>query len=183
MKGIIFTVFSDFVASSYGADQLDYLLDTCDLPSGGAYTSVGNYPFAELQTLFDGLCQAQNIELSEALRLYGHHLAGAFVTQYTVFFQEVHDTFALLRNIDNHIHVEVRKLNPTAKLPRFAYEQSEPDKLTLIYSSPRKLGDMVVGLIEAASGYYKEVIQIERKSQMDASSESEYFFLTRLSDG
>ncbi|WP_028885283.1 heme NO-binding domain-containing protein [Teredinibacter turnerae] len=183
MKGIIFTVFSDFVETNYGVDQLDDILDSCDLASGGAYTVVGTYDFSELQALFGALCKAQNMELSEALRLYGHHLAAAFVTQYPDFFQEVDDTFSLLKNIENHIHVEVRKLYPNAELPSFSHKHDESDRLTLIYSSPRKLGDLVVGLIEAASGYYKETIRIERKSPIDAPAESEHFYLTRLSNG
>jgi len=46
MKGVIFTEFLDFVELEMGGEMVDAIIDDCDLPSGGAYTSVSIYPFS-----------------------------------------------------------------------------------------------------------------------------------------
>ncbi|MCX7200840.1 MAG: hypothetical protein NTV17_00650 [Burkholderiales bacterium] len=42
MKGMIFTEFLELVERTYSPEMADDLIDASNLPSGGAYTSVGN---------------------------------------------------------------------------------------------------------------------------------------------
>jgi Haem-NO-binding len=43
MKGMVFTEFLELVERSWGEELVDELIESCELASGGAYTSVGTY--------------------------------------------------------------------------------------------------------------------------------------------
>lgn len=51
MKGIVFTEFLEMVADKFSADTVDTIIEEADPPSGGAYTAVGTYDFAEMASL------------------------------------------------------------------------------------------------------------------------------------
>ncbi|MBA1333177.1 heme transporter CcmB, partial [Candidatus Endoriftia persephone str. Guaymas] len=43
MKGIVFSKFIEFVEERFSPEMADDIIESSDLPSGGAYTSVGTY--------------------------------------------------------------------------------------------------------------------------------------------
>src|SRR5262245_35992633 len=51
MKGVVFTEFLEMVGAKFGEDMVDDVILACELPSGGAYTSVGTYDHQELFAL------------------------------------------------------------------------------------------------------------------------------------
>ena len=51
MKGMVFTEFLDFVGETFGGDMVDDIIEVSELPSGGAYTSVGTYSHGEMAAL------------------------------------------------------------------------------------------------------------------------------------
>ena len=55
MKGLVFREFANMVEREFGQDAFDDLVDECDLPSGGAYTTVGDYDHQEMLDLVTAL--------------------------------------------------------------------------------------------------------------------------------
>lgn len=53
MKGMIFTEFLEMVEEKFSMEMVDQILSESDLPSGGIYTSVGNYPHTEIVSSCD----------------------------------------------------------------------------------------------------------------------------------
>ena len=51
MKGVIFVELLAMAEDAFGEDAVDRVIDEAALPSGGAYTAVGNYPCEELMAL------------------------------------------------------------------------------------------------------------------------------------
>lgn len=51
MKGIVFRSFFDMVEENFGFETVDKLLNSTQLESDGAYTTVGNYDHHELVAL------------------------------------------------------------------------------------------------------------------------------------
>ena len=70
--------------------------------------------------------------------------------------------FGLLRELDSHIHREVRKLYSDAELPSFTHRQIGDDRMELVYTSRRSLADFALGLIEGCIAYFNEAIDVER---------------------
>lgn len=179
MKGVVFTELLEMVEDTFGMDMVDDIIDESELESGGSYTSVGTYPFNELLSLVTSLSNRTGLPVSDLVHKFGLHLSNTFVNKFSNFFQDANSTFELLKNVDNHIHVEVRKLYPDAELPKFSYEQSSENNLTLFYQSVRNLPDLAHGLIEGTAKHYGENISIERRSESDNGQNQEVFLLSK----
>ncbi len=162
MKGIIFTEFLDMVEDAMGYDTVDQLLTESDLPSKGAYTSIGTYHHSEMVTLVMGLSKRTSIPVSDLLHAFGQYLFGTFEKGYSAFLKAAPDAFTFLESIENYIHVEVRKLYPDAELPRFVTNRKDKKTLEMIYYSDRRMSDFALGLIEKTFEYYEEKATITR---------------------
>ena len=72
---------------------------------------------------------------------------------YSLFFEGVTSAAEMLKQIDDHIHVEVQKLYPDAELPSFNYQQ-QGEILTLNYTSPRPLAAVAHALVGACLKFF-----------------------------
>ena len=162
MKGLIFTEFFEMVESVFSADMVDTLIDNTKPASLGAYTTVGSYDFNELANMVVELSRITGAPMEDLLTAFGKHLGVQFASKFPAFFADAGSTIALLKQVDEHIHVEVRKLYPDAELPKFSYED-KGDVFELYYSSQRPLADVALGLIEQTSVHYNENFTINMK--------------------
>ena len=171
MKGMVFTEFLEMVESQLGVVMVDRIIQAAQLPNDGAYTSVGTYDHAELVRLFAALSEATCTPIPDLLRQYGAHLFQRFSVVYASLFAGIPSAFEFLRAVDQYIHVEVQKLYPDAQLPTFRCEESAPDELVLLYSSPRGLGDLAEGLINGCVSYFGEPMQMNRTDLPPSNNE------------
>lgn len=178
MKGIVFTEFLDFVQAVHDADMVDDIIDDAHLPHGGSFTSVGTYPFTEMQALVVALSLRTKTSAPDLLKLFGDHLCRRFVIKYPEFFTSQTCLFDFLESVDRHIHVEVHKLYPDAELPTFRTSGREEHSLSLDYASCRPLEALAEGMIRAAADYFGEPIAITR-SQIEESDEKRTRFAIR----
>jgi hypothetical protein len=156
MKGVVFVELVRMAESGFGEDTVDAVLDGCPLSTGGAFTSVGNYPCSDLITIVEALGKRGGVDPNELQRQFGHWMLAHFVETYPHFFEGKRSAFEMLEAIDQEVHVEVRKLYPDAELPRFETERLGPDRVRMVYSSPRPLGAFCRGLIEACLEHYAQ---------------------------
>jgi hypothetical protein len=154
VKGMVFTEFMDMVEHVFSADILEDIIEKSALPNGGAYTAVGTYSHEEIVRMTANLSQAVDIPVATLLEIFGKHMFARFSERYPAFFEGVIEPFEFLKNIDNYIHVEVRKLYPDAELPRFYYEQKSAKKLSMFYLSSRHFEDLAVGLIKGCLEHF-----------------------------
>lgn len=181
MKGIVFDEFTEMVEATFGDEMLDDIIDEQidNLPSGGAYTSVGTYDHSELVTLVVALSEKTNIPVPDLVHTFGLHLATVFASKFPSFFEECDNTYSFLKKIDNHIHVEVHKLYPDAELPKFSFEEIDDKRLNLTYESTRGFADLARGLIEGTSKYYKENLTIKSDDQSSENMQKVVFLITK----
>jgi hypothetical protein len=86
------------------------------------------------------------------------HLAarmGAFVAPFR-------DPKAFLMTVDSIVHLEVQKLLPDARPPRFQIEDLGHDHLVMLYESPRQMYDFAEGLLEGVAAHFGRSVSIER---------------------
>jgi hypothetical protein len=162
MKGIVFVELLAMAEDAFGEAAVDRVIETADLPSGGAYTSVGNYPCDELMALVKGFSDHSGIPGAELQRLFGHWMMKIFGTHYPQFFVGRGGSLDMLEAIEGDIHVEVRKLYPDADLPSFQTTRPGDGALDMTYVSPRPLADFCQGLVEASVTHFGETAGIER---------------------
>ncbi|MBN2866721.1 MAG: heme NO-binding domain-containing protein [Thiotrichales bacterium] len=161
MKGMIFTNFIELVEDKFGFKMADDIIESSNLPSGGAYTSVGTYDHTELLELVKHLSEATGIPAEDLVKVFAEHLFGTFVKGYPQFFDAVDNCFDFLNSIEDTVHVEVKKLYPDAELPTFEPNIESDSKMTLVYTSKRPFSAVAYGLIKGSASYYKEDITID----------------------
>lgn len=179
MKGIVFSEFIELVEEKFGFDIADDIIEEADLPSGGAYTSVGTYNHQELITLVGLLSQKTGIDAEALVQVFGEHLLGVFHSSHPIFFDEVDNCFDFLDTIENRVHVEVKKLYPEAELPTFSASFPKPNTMLLTYTSKRPFSALAYGLIKGSAKYYGEDINVMMEDQSVAPETKVVFELTK----
>ena len=123
------------------------------LKSEGAYSRVGLYDYQELIQLLTQAVSETQTDASVLLESFSDHLFMVFKRDYSLFFDGVSTAAEMLKQIDDHIHVEVQKLYPDAQLPSFNYEQ-QGEILILNYTSPRPLAAVAHALVGACLKFF-----------------------------
>lgn len=179
MKGIVFTAFIQYVEDTFGGVVVEEMISGCDLATDGAYTSVGTYDHGEIVQMIVQLGKLSDREASGLVKDFGYHLFGTLVAGYPAVVKDVKDSFGLVATIDNHIHVEVRKLYPDADLPSFSHEYRGPDVLRLLYKSERGLADLAEGLLLGCFDHFQEEVELQREDLSEGAGTCVAFTMRR----
>lgn len=158
MKGIIFTLFEELVEADGGERAWDELLTSADLEGG--YSSIGEYPSAELIALTAARSRQTDCDEQEVLRSFGHSSVISLAKQFPAFFTPHVRTREFLLTLNDVIHPQVRKLHPTARPPEFDFTVIGENQLRIVYHSGRQLCSMAEGMIAGAATYFGETAQI-----------------------
>ncbi len=164
MKGIVFTEFLDLVEDKFGLEMVDKIISQSQLESGGAYTTVGTYDFSEMLQLVSNLSSNTEIPVDDLLLIYGEHFFDVLRNNYGQMLAKYHGPIEMLASIENHIHVEVRKLYPDAELPTFTVLQKTKDELIMVYTSSRAMHHFGLGLMNKTFEHFnsKATIVLEK---------------------
>ena len=182
MKGIVFTEFLTMVENSFSLDMVDTIIEKSDLPSGGAYTSVGTYSHTEIADLVTNLSKESGVPIPDLLKTFGTYLFHSLAKAYPEFISQTDDPLNFLEQVETYIHVEVKKLYPDAELPTFICSRpNSSDELHMIYQSNRHMEDVCEGLIIGSLEHFDKECSISRKR---LNSDQELFIIKKhdLSD-
>ena len=180
MKGIIFREFITMVETQFSLQTADAIITASELKTNGAYTTVGTYPVEEMTALVNQLSLHSNIPAPALLNAFGRYLFQRFSVIHAEYVSPNTTVFALLGMLDNHIHVEVRKLYSDAELPSFTHEMLNPDCMIFIYRSKNMLADFAEGMLQACIALFNEQIHIDRQDLAATDGAHTKFILTRL---
>lgn len=147
MKGIVFTEFLDLVEAKFGLKMVDEIISKSDLETGGAYTSVGTYKFSEMLQLLQHLSANTKISIDDLLLIYGEHFFSVLEESYPGLLATYTDPIDMISSIENHIHIEVKKIYPDAELPTFEIIEKTNNSLVLLYKSSRAMHHFGLGLM------------------------------------
>lgn len=162
MKGIVFTEFLEMVEDTFSPDVADKIIDaSTNLSTDGAYTAIGTYHHSELIELVTHLSEEIDMDTSLLVKTFGTYLFSRFVVLYPGFFESNNSCFGFLEMIENHVHVEVKKLYPDAELPSFQTKLLNDSTLEMIYESNRPFAPLAEGLMSGCIEYYNEDINID----------------------
>jgi len=155
MKGFIFTNFLDFVEKSNGLDMVDQMLEECDLASEGVYSAFNSYEFDELVTLLTYVSKKTDISPQILLETFGRFVFPYLIGKHSYIIEKYSNAIDLIAGIENHIHIEVKKLYEDAELPTFNIVEKKEDSLTIIYTSTRGLTYFAIGLMKETLQFFK----------------------------
>lgn len=160
MKGIVFTEFLELVEEKFGIEMVDSIIEASKLESEGIYTSIGTYNFSEMLSLLTNLSERTNISIDDLLLVYGEHFFGVIEGSYIGLVDTYNDPIDMLSSIENHIHVEVRKIYPEAELPTFIVEEKSEDLLIMVYKSSRAMYYFGLGLMNRTFKHFNTTAEI-----------------------
>ena len=69
----------------------------------------------------------------------------------------------MISSIENHIHVEVKKIYPDAELPSFEIKERTSNSLVMIYKSSRAMHHFGLGLMKKTFDYFNVTGKIKLK--------------------
>lgn len=153
MKGMVFDMLRDMVEDQYGVDGWQAVLDGAE--SDGMFISTETYHDQALFDLVASAADVTGIAMNDLVYSFGQYMVSQFYQRFPQFF-DCDNLFSFLLSVDHLIHVEVRKLFPDAGVPEFKYNEQLPDKLTMIYQSPRKLCRLAEGLIDGSAQHFQQ---------------------------
>lgn len=160
MKGVIFNQFCGMITERFGSEMWERILEQAPIETkGGAFIAPKTYPDDDLVALLTEASKLTGIPAELLLTQYGRYVFPQLAKLYPVFLKPGMTTKSFLKTVHSVIHVEVRKLYADASLPTFQYEDPAPDRLVMIYQSPRKFCDFAVGLLQGAAEHFKERIE------------------------
>jgi hypothetical protein len=166
MQGIIFNALEEFVLETADMETWNAVLDASDLKSGGAYTSGVSYDDEEIVSLATNLCEKLGVPLTDGLRLFGNFLFNYLVTKGPIELQEYKNTQALLTNLEDVVHRDVKRIHPDAYTPFFEYFPENESQGLLTYVSKRKLCFVAEGLLAGAAENYGQKVEMDHTQCM-----------------
>ncbi|MFD2828427.1 heme NO-binding domain-containing protein [Leeuwenhoekiella polynyae] len=161
MKGIVFTEFLELVEEKFGLEMVDDIITASELESGGAYTAVGTYKFSEMVQLLTHLSERTQLSVDDLLYTYALHFFKVIQRSYPGLLNTYSDPLELIASIENHIHVEVRKIYPDAQLPVFKIVKRSENTLILDYLSSRAMYSFGLGLMHESFNYFNKNFKID----------------------
>lgn len=182
MKGLVFVEFINMVEDHHGLEVADDMIVQSHVASGGAYTSVGTYPHSEIVQLVVTLGRISERSVPDILESFGLYAFKKFVLGYPDFFKSNYSALDLLEKIEDHIHVEVKKLYPDAELPVFKTTRHGPNKLEMIYLSDRAMAPFALGLIKGSGIHYSNDLNIQMKDLTSDQNGKEVQFVVTIDE-
>lgn len=157
MKGVIFNELEEMVRERFGEGAWDDILEATELRTkGGVFAGPKAYPDDDFLALVGTTCRLHGQDAPRLIREFGRFLFPRFVRRYPIFLVPQMTAKQFLKTVDGTIHVVVRKLNPDAGLPKFEYEDPASDRLVIRYQSPRRMCELMLGLVDGVADHFDE---------------------------
>ncbi|MDN3667409.1 heme NO-binding domain-containing protein [Algibacter miyuki] len=174
MKGIVFTEFLDLVENKFGLAMVDKIIHESNLEANGVYTAVGTYKFSDMLQLLQHLSANTNISIDDLLLVYAEHFFSVLAQSYPGLIDSYKDPIEMLASIENHIHIEVRKIYPDAELPTFEVLEKTDKSLIMIYKSSRAMHYFGLGLMNKTFEHFNATATIELEKIKEDGTEVKF---------
>lgn len=171
MKGIVFTEFLDLVEDKFGLEMVDKIITQSELESDGIYTAIGTYKFSEMLQLLQNLSANTGISTDDLLLVYAEHFFSVLEDSYPGLLATYKDPIEMISSIENHIHIEVRKIYPDAELPTFIVAEKTENSLIMIYKSSRAMHHFGLGLMNKTFEHFNSTAKIVLEKIKDDGTE------------
>jgi len=164
MKGLIFSHLLTFVEKEHGDGSKTKMLESAGrLSADGSYIESESYPYEEIFHLAGNLSTITNVSMAKTFENFGEYLFIQLAKAFSQFFSPDETLFGFLQKLEDHIHMEVRKKYPGAKLPGFDFESIDENNLKMIYKSERAMSDFGIGMIQGAAIWFNRKVFVGKK--------------------
>jgi hypothetical protein len=180
LLGIIFESYIEYLEEEFGVEVCESIVDRACPDGNSSFTAVGNYSFDRMLDFVVATNKITQVETHDLLRSFGLYLFPKLMDGYGSMLGEINHSFEMIECIENHIHVEVKKLYPNAELPTFKTDKTEDGKLIVEYQSARPLASLAAGLLEGCCKHFKNEVTIAKTDRTPEEGYGAVFELKEL---
>ena len=157
MHGIIFAELQNYAETKHGKGTWNQLLDKAGLENI-VYLSIKEYPDTELVALLTAASLMTGLPTAAVLEDFGEFIAPALIKMFGHLLRPEWKTIDVIDNTEGTVHTVVRVKNPGAKPPQLRTVRHGPDEVVLVYTSPRQMCALAIGIGKGLAKHFKEKI-------------------------
>jgi hypothetical protein len=157
MHGIIFAELQKYAETKHGKGTWNQLLKKAGLENK-VYLPLKEYPDTEVVGLVGAASSMVGLPVAAVLEDFGEFIAPALMKMFGHLLLPEWKTIDVIDNTEATVHSVVRTKNPGAKLPELHTVRHSYDEVVLIYTSPRKMCALAIGIGKGLGNYFHENI-------------------------
>lgn len=164
MKGSIVMCLQALVESKLGKPGWEQVMREGAMAPTTIIMPSSDVPDASVLKLLAATCKVAGFTREAAFDAFGDFWVNNFVPKaFPHFFKNKSSAKEFLIGMDE-VHNTMTRNMPSAKPPRFKFEDKGPKALVMEYSSSRGLADLMPGLIKGVARKYGERVSIKRSA-------------------
>jgi len=162
VHGLIFASFRDYLHTEHSPGVAQ------DVTAGEPqYTLSEAYSDEQFLALLERACERTSMSAADVLFDFGVFTAATtFARLYSVLFKLSPSARDFLLTVETPIHDTVRVAMPDARPPELKVTDLGDDGLEIFYTSPRRICQMLRGLVEGTGRVYEEALTVEEPECM-----------------
>ncbi len=164
MHGRIFWELRAYTEAAYGTQSWSKLLKIAGVEEK-VYLGKA-YPDVEMVALIGAAATVAGKSVPELLEGFGEFLSPHLLTLYRHLIKREWRTLELIEHAERVGHSTVRQREPGTAPPFLHVKRLGPEKVILIYSSPRKLCALAVGMIKGLGKHFDEEVSVQHSTCM-----------------
>ena len=161
MHGIIFSELQKYADGAHGKGTWENLLKKAGLEKK-FYLPVQEYPDAEAGALVMAASSITGHTVSDVLQDFGEFIVPSLLKMYGHLMKPEWKTIDVIERTEATVHAVVRIKNPGARPPQLRTKRISPDEVVLIYTSPRRMCALAIGIGKGLGNYFHEKILINQ---------------------
>jgi len=163
MKGIVVLCLQELVEKRFGVAKWEQVLRTAGLREVRLFSTIEDVPDEQVLALADAVSKTTKTPRERLREMFGEYWSNQYAPRiYGSYYRKAKTARDLLLNLD-HIHTAMTNSMPGARPPRFKYQWTTPNVLTMHYESKRGLVGLMPGLIRGVGKYYNETLSVTVK--------------------
>ena len=157
MHGMIFSELQSYAEDKLGPGSWNAVLKRAGLEQS-VYFPIQEYPDCEASALIAAVSTATRRNLSLVLEDFGEFIAPTLMKLHGHLLLPEWKTIDVIDHTEGTIHSVVRMKDPAAAPPHLTTKRLGQDEVLLVYTSPRKMCALAVGISRGLAKHFEETI-------------------------
>lgn len=165
MHGMIFAELKKYVHRSFGEAAWQRISEQAGV-TRMSNLATESYPDEELFALIDAAVELSNVPREQLLPQFGAFMVPDLMKVFGAFVDRRWKAMDMLEHTESVIHRAVRLQDEKAEPPKLRITRDAPDSVTIVYTSPRRLCGVGIGIIEGVGAHYGEQLAVQQTTCM-----------------
>lgn len=174
MKGTVVSTWLKTCRELYGSDIVDISMEQAGIRSDKTFSPIEDVEDEKIHRIMSHIAEVKGISTSELWRTIGFNNIATFSKDYPAFFKH-ENLYNFLKSMYD-VHVIVVKRIPGATPPILDLKPVSKREAIFKYNSKRGMFDYFLGLIDGASQYYNEKLEIKELNRDNETLELKLTF-------